>query len=116
MAVIGLVPILSFYIAVGILVNRFSFLLYGKKNHLAWLPFYQIYLLGKLVINQLVGWVLGIGGVFYCLIIFSVNENSKAFTIVYSNYVSFYSIVIVGVYIYAIFKYRKLKKFQNNKL
>lgn len=119
MAVIGLVTILSFYIAVGILVNRFSFLLYGKKNHLAWLPFYQIYLLGKLVINQLVGWVLGIGGVFYCLIIFSVNENSflsKAFTIVYSNYVSFYSIVIVGIYIYAIFKYRKLKKLQNNKL
>ena len=35
MAVIGLVTILSFYIAVGILVNRFSFLLYGKKNHLA---------------------------------------------------------------------------------
>ena len=90
-----------------------------RKIILAWLPFYQIYLLGKLVINQLVGWVLGIGSVFYCFIIFSVNENSflsKAFTIVYSNYVSFYSIVIVGVYIYAIFKYRKLKKLQNNKL
>ena len=71
------------------------------------------------MINQLVGWVLGIGGVFYFLIIISVNENSffsEAFTIVFSNYVFFYSIVIVGVYIYAIFKYRKLKKFQNNKL
>lgn len=118
-AIIGLLWMISFYFGIGILVNCFSSLLYGKKNYFGWLPFYQIYLLGKLAVNQLFGRILAIGGVFYCLFIFSINVNGFLYNVILSvisfNYISLYSIVIFVFYFYAIFKYRKLKKLQKNK-
>ena len=50
--------IIGIYVAQAIFLNKFNKLVHGKGTALAWIPICNIYLLGKLTINKIVGWVL----------------------------------------------------------
>ena len=50
--------VILIYILVGILLNKLNKVMYGKGTALAFIPFCNVYLLGKLTINKIVGWVL----------------------------------------------------------
>lgn len=50
--------ILLIYIFVAVFLNKFNKLVYGKGTAMSWVPIANIYLLGKLAVNQVVGWIL----------------------------------------------------------
>lgn len=78
---------------------------------MAWIPIANIYLLGKLTINKIVGWLLVI-----CMLLsgLQVNENyllpEKLIPIVSI----IYTIVVIVLFIYAIVKYCKIKNSRQN--
>lgn len=58
--VVIIVITLAIYIAQAIFLNKFNKLVNGKGTPMAWIPIANIYLLGKLTVNKVVGWVLAI--------------------------------------------------------
>lgn len=46
------------YILEATLLSKLNKLMYGKETALAWIPIANIYLLGKLTVNETVGWAL----------------------------------------------------------
>lgn len=113
-----LVIAIAIYIAVGIFLNKFNKLVYGKGTPMAFIPIVNTYLLGKLTIGKPVGLILvfatlitgtfttNINGVENSYTLFSDDVSSKINMVV--------SIVTFGLFIYAIFLYFKLKKGKNN--
>ena len=110
--------IIAIYIALAIFLNKLNKLVYGKGTAMAWIPIVNFYLLGKLTINKIVGWVLVI-----CLFLMgsyttTVNGESKTYTILPEN-ISSVVLVIFGLavsilIIYAIVKYFGLKEENKN--
>lgn len=105
---------ITIYIIQGILLNKLNKLMYGKGTPMAWIPIANIYLLGKLTVNKIVGWIL-----ITCIFLTSkftitVNGIEKSYTILPESINSIiyplYSLTIIGLVIYAIVKYFKLKK------
>ena len=95
-------------------LNKFNKLIYGKFTVMSLIPIFDIYLLGKLTINKAVGWILVI-----CLFLIArytvvINGNVKTYAIFPENVNKFvlliYCFIILGLLIYAIIKYNKLKK------
>ena len=79
----------------GILLYKLNKVMRLEKSIIAWIPIYNIYLLGKLTINELFARLLVIG-----LFIFIGWDITGIL----------YCITIALLYIYAIIKYIKLKK------
>ncbi len=111
------IVIIAIYIAQAIFLSKFNKLVYGRGTVLAWIPICNIYLLGKLTVNKIVGWILVI-----CLFAtgsFSttVNGVTKTITIlpqnISSTISSIYSLAVVCLFIFAIIKYFCLKKSGN---
>lgn len=109
-----LLIIIVLYAIQGIILTRLNKLMYGEGTPMAWIPFANIYLLGKLTVNKSMGWIL-IG---YLL-------STMSLTITYPNTQKVYSLIppqvkqltdpiyditIFILFIYAIYKYFKLKK------
>lgn len=91
--VLGYIVLLS--ILPGFLLYKLNKIMYYEKSIIAWIPILNIYLLGKLTINDLIGKLLIIG------LVISFNWDITSVL---------YCIIVVGLYIYAIVKYIKLKK------
>lgn len=102
------------YIFIAILLNKLNKLIYGKGTPMAWIPLANIYLLGKLTVNKLVGWLLIICFFLTGTVTTTVNGVEKTTSILpekISNLVSsILGIIIILLFIYAIVKYIKLKK------
>lgn len=109
---------LAIYIAQAIFLNKFNKLVYGKSTAKAWIPVANIYLLGKLTFNKLVGWVLVVCVLLTGSSTVKVNGIEKTYTIlpisVYSIYTNLLNFLILGLFIYAIIKYINIKKSKNN--
>ncbi len=113
-----LLVVIGIYIAQAIFLNKFNKLVNGKGTALAWIPKCNIYLLGKLTVNKIVGCIF-VG----CILITgtytaTINGVETTHTILsegISSVVStLYSIAVLGLFIYAILKYFKIKKNGNN--
>ena len=98
------------YVSIAIFLNKFNKLVYGKSTALAWIPICNIYLLGKLTINKLVGWIL----VVLTIISGNFSSVSNQVTIIPENIKSIMipamGIIEFILLIYAIVKYNKMKK------
>lgn len=112
-----LVLIIAFYVAIALFLNKFNKLVYGKGTPMCWIPICNTYLLGKLAVNKLVGWILVI-----CIFLtgkytITTNGVENVYTILPENISStvsnIYNIVVFVLFIYAIFKYNKLKNSVN---
>ena len=81
------------YIAQALFLNKFNKYTRGKSTWQAWVPIANLYLLGDLTFNNIVGWIL---------VILSFIKPESLNTL--------YNFVIVGFYIYAVVKYIMLKR------
>ncbi|MBQ8892014.1 MAG: hypothetical protein IJ068_04035 [Bacilli bacterium] len=111
--------VIGIYVLQGIFLTKFNKLVNGNGTPLAWIPICNIYLLGKLTVNKLVGWIL-VG----CILItgkftITINGVKNVYTILPKNITSFISLLsnlaILGLFIYGIIKYSNLKKDNLNK-
>ena len=114
MLVVVLIIAIAIYVLVAIFLNKFNKLVYGKGTALAWIPICNIYLLGKLTVNKLVGWILVICSFLSGSYSVTVDGETVTKTVlpgtlgtVVSNV---YSLAVLGLFIYAIVKYFQLKK------
>lgn len=102
------------YILFGIFLNKLNKLVYGKGTPMAFIPFVNIYLLGKLAVNKLVGYILVILVILNSEFSITINNKTSSAAILpedIRNVVSIiYSVLVLGLFIYAIVKYFKLKK------
>lgn len=102
------------YILFGIFLNKLNKLVYGKGTPMAFIPFVNIYLLGKLAVNKLVGYILVILVILNSEFSITINNETSSAAILpedIRNVVSIiYSVLVLGLFIYAIVKYFKLKK------
>ena len=98
------------YVSIAIFLNKFNKLVYGKSTALAWIPICNIYLLGKLTINKLVGWIL----VILMILSSNLSVGGNQVTIIPENIKSIMipamGIIEFILLIYAIVKYNKMKK------
>ena len=112
--ILVLVLVVAIYIVQGIFLTKLNKLMYGKGSALAWIPIANVYLLGKLTINKIVGWILVI--VTFCTMTFTTTLNGVEKTTsilpesISSTVSNILSVVEFGLLIYAIIKYFKLKK------
>ena len=102
------------YVLVAIFLNKFNKLVYGKGTALAWIPICNIYLLGKLSFNKIVGWVVVVCSFLVGTYSTTIDGVTTTKTILPSAiatpFMYIYDIALLGLYIYAIVKYFKLKK------
>lgn len=109
-----LIIVLGIYIAISIFLNKFNKLVYGKGTAMAWIPIFNIYLLGKLAINKIVGWILVVCIFLTGTYTTTFNGVETTHTILAENISSvvstLYNLAILGLLIYAIVKYNRLKK------
>ena len=104
------------YLLIGIFLNKYSKLVFNKKLLIAFIPFVNYYLLGKLMVNKLVGILLCIGKVLSSIgmivYINTLENNIDLNTFVnVTNYIdSICNIAIFGLLIYLMVKYFELKK------
>ena len=108
-----LVVAIIIYVVMGIVLNKLNKVMYGKGTALAWIPICNTYLLGKLTVNKLVGWILVI-----CIFVTgsfttTVDGVEKVYSLLPANISStvttIYGLVVFGLFIYAIVKYNQLK-------
>ena len=113
-AVVLLLVIIAIYVLYAMFLNNFNKLVYGKGTALAWIPGCNIYLLGKLTVNKIVGWVLVVLMLLSGSYTTTVNGVENTTTIlpqpIGTIVSSVYSLAFFGLLIYAIIKYNKLKK------
>ncbi|MEG2992812.1 MAG: hypothetical protein RR847_00815 [Bacilli bacterium] len=112
--IVGFAIIIGSYIAIAIVLTKLNRKMFGKGSVMAWLPIANMYLLGKLTINKIVGWVL----VFTWLLSTNFHYVANGVKLNYSILprgiafcvAVFYNIAVFGLFIYAIIKYLNLKK------
>lgn len=112
---IGLV-LLFLYFMFGRFLNKLNYVLYGKHSILAWIPFLNIYLLGKLTINRFIGLLLAILNIIpnilwyekKCLNGYCINNTMFLLPDDVNLFITLITlIIIILLYIYAHFKYKK---------
>ena len=99
LVIVSIFLMIFLYISFALLLSRLNKVMYGKGTILSWLPLIDIYLLGKLTVSNVLGFILVILNALIALI------SNKIFTLLYG-------IVCLSLYIYAGIKYKKLKKAQ----
>ncbi len=119
--IVGLIVfaiVIGIYVLQGLFLTKFNKLVNGKGTPLAWIPICNVYLLGKLCINKIVGWIL-VG----CILItgkftVTINGVKNVYTILPKNITSLISslsnLAIFGLFIYGIIKYNNLKRQKQN--
>ncbi len=112
---IGLV-LLFLYFMFGHFLNKLNYVLYGKHSILAWIPFLNIYLLGKLTINRFIGLLLAILNIIpnilwyekKCLNGYCINNTMFLLPNDVTLIITLITLItIILLYIYAHFKYKK---------
>lgn len=119
---IGLIIVLVIYILESLLINGLHKLMYGKGTILAWLPFTNVYLLGKLTVNTTVGWLLVVITIltsdFVYRLGFMFGEVFASYTLLLMAYIGPFLTILrvasLGFWIYAVIKYFKLKDEKKN--
>ncbi len=112
--VLFLVVCLTFYIVQGIFLNKLNHLMYKKGTPMAFIPIFNIYLLGKLTIHKAVGYLL----VFLLLLTSSatvtIDGEESTYTLLPETanqmVTILYMITVFGLFVYMIIKYQQLKK------
>lgn len=108
-AMLALVLVILIYIAISSFLNKFHKLVYGKGTILVWLPFTQVYMLGKLAVNKTVGWIMVIASIMTTKFTTTVNGIETESQLLSEPFSSMVSIAQLILLVYAIIKYNRLK-------
>ena len=110
--------VIGLYIAIATFLNKFNVLVEGRTTALAWIPVCNVYLLGKLAINKIVGWILVASFLLTSTITTEFDGVENTYSILPESvapiFSIFHSFATIGIFIYAIIKYNNLKKFRFN--
>ena len=116
-SVIVFIVAIVVYVLESIFLYKFNKLVYGKGTPLAWIPICNIYLLGKLAVNKIVGWILVIILFLTGTYTVTVNGVEETYTIlpegIHNVLTVLYYLVFLGLFVYAIIKYMRIKKSRN---
>lgn len=112
--IIILVVAMAFYATTGIILFKLNTIMYGKGTPMAWIPFCNMYLLGKLTVNKWMGWLLVILGLISTSFQIDIMGNNvirgtflpPGIVLIISTG---YSIIVLILFIYAIIKYLRLR-------
>lgn len=114
LAAFAILILIVLYVIQGIVLTKLNKIMNGKGTPMAWIPIANIYLLGKLTINKLAGW-----GLLVCILLtgtytITFNNIQRVYTL-FPNEIKekifiVFDIVTFVLFIYAIYKYFKLKK------
>jgi len=96
-----LIFLIAIYVVLGIVLNKLNKKIYGKGTALAWIPLCNTYLLGKLTVNKIFGFIL------IALQILGFGLIPQQFQLMYS---AINGMLFIGLFIYAIVKLNKLGK------
>lgn len=117
-AIIGAIMIIAVYILIGLLLSKLNKLIYGKNTVMAWIPPFNVYLLGKLTVGKWLGWFLVLCYFFDSELKITINGITKTITVfpeILANIVEkVYFIGIIILFICAIIKYDRLKNNKRN--
>ena len=106
--------IIALYVLKGIALTSLNKLMNGKATPLAWIPFANIYLLGKLTFNKIIGWVLIVWLISMMTIQVGVGGTVKSYSIIPSSIrgplMIVYLLAQIFLIIYAFCKCSKIKK------
>lgn len=113
-AIVILILIFIIYVVQAIFLSKFNKLKNGYGTAMGLVPIANIYLLGKLTFNKIVGWLL-------VVLIFSTSTLTITINGVENKYKLFpddinavvsklLMLLILGLFIYAIIKYIRIKK------
>ncbi len=112
--IIFLVVGLVLYILIAIFLNKYNKLVYGKGTPLAFIPICNVYLLGKLTVNKLVGWLLVLVPLLTGTTTTEINGVETTHTLLppkISQIIStVYGVTVFILLIYGIVQYFQLKK------
>ena len=107
-AIVVIVVALVIYIITSIFMNNLHKKIYGKGTALAWIPYARTYLLGKLAVNKLIGWIyLGVSLVSTMTVSTGKEGETSALIPGLSGLVS---VATLTFYIMALIKNGKLKR------
>ncbi|MBR1413924.1 MAG: zinc ribbon domain-containing protein [Bacilli bacterium] len=109
--IIGIVFIII-YVLLALLLSNLNKQIYGKKSIIAWIPVLNLYLLGKLTVNKLVGIILIVANLISYNYSITINGVEKTYSLLpssvrylVSGIVSIVTLVLYGM---AIAKYIKI--------
>lgn len=106
------------YIPLSIFLNKFHTLKYGKSSIIAWIPILNLYILGKLVFNQIVGYILVVSILIVLKINITINNLMITYQLIpdkfYIPVCIIYTIIMIAISLFAIKKYFDLKKTNAN--
>lgn len=112
--IIGVVIVLLLvYIGISIFLNKLNKAIYKKGTIMAFLPIFNVYLLGKLTVNKIVGCLLVIATFITGSFTSSFNGNENSYTLLPNSVSviisSITSVMVIVLFVFAIIKYSKLK-------
>lgn len=119
--IISILLLIFMYSIFCVTLNKLNRAKYNKNTWMAWVPIFNIYLLGRLTIHTIFGIILALG--FFLTIGFSLTNNgvSKYYSIlpidIQEPYAICYSAIIVILFIYAYIKTKNMiipDEFKNN--
>lgn len=114
LAIVLLVVLIVIYVAQAIFLNKLNKLIYGKGTAMAWIPIANLYLLGKLTVNKIVGWILVICPFLTGTTTTTINgvETTSTFLPEKINSLisTIHSFAVLGLFAFAVIKYINLKK------
>ena len=116
--IIAIIIYVIIYVAQAIFLNKLNKLIYGKGTAMAWIPIANLYLLGKLTVNKIVGWILVICPFLTGTTTTTINgvETTSTFLPEKLNSIitTVHSFAVLALFAFAIIKYINLKKEVNN--
>lgn len=109
-----LILVLIIYIIQAIFLSKFNKLVNGWSTAMGWVPIANIYLLGKLTFNKIVGWILVVLIFSTATFTITINGVENQYRLLPNDVNTVVStllaLVILGLFIYAIIKYISIKK------
>lgn len=111
-----IVVVMICYVALAIFLTNFSKKIEGKPNIMAWIPFSNIYLLGKLTFSKDVGYGLLALLILSCTLTLKIDRMTIILSlpsILQMILGAAFAGAFVAVLIFGIRKYEKLKKEKN---
>lgn len=111
-----IIVVMICYVALAIFLTNFSKKIEGKPNIMAWIPFSNIYLLGKLTFSKDVGYGLLALLILSCTLTLKIDRMTIILSlpsILQMILGAAFAGAFVAVLIFGIRKYEKLKKEKN---
>lgn len=112
--------ILLIYIVISMFLNKFNKLVYGKGTAMCFIPIANIYLLGKLTVNKVAGWLLVACILSTARYTITINDKETTYRLLPENVNDIVSRVlsclVLVLLIYGIKKYFEIKRLKETSI